>query len=92
MKAAAKYSPDVNWRANSIVTADFTCSKRKQTAIPGTDAADIFVAVFLNGTAKKPEILRFSAKVRNPTTAVRGGFTKRSQFRFRARPGVSRKL
>jgi hypothetical protein len=49
MKAAAKYSPGVSWRANSIVTADFTCSKRKQTAILGTGAA-IVVAVFLNGT------------------------------------------
>jgi len=69
-KAAARYVPGVSWRAKSVVTADFTCSGRMQTAILGVSKTEIVVAVFLNGTNNRPEVLRYSARVRNPVTAA----------------------
>jgi hypothetical protein len=58
-KAASKYITGVTWQADSAVTGDFTCNGRKQTAILGTTASDVVVAVFLNGINRKPEELRF---------------------------------
>ena len=66
LKAAARYVPGVNWLSKSIVIADFTCSGHKQQAILGANSTEIVVAVFINGTAHRPEVLRYSAKVRNP--------------------------
>jgi hypothetical protein len=56
IRAATRYVPGVTWRAKSVVTGDFTCGGRKQTAILGTSAPEIIVAVFLNGTNKRPEV------------------------------------
>jgi hypothetical protein len=66
LNAAARYVPGVHWLQKSVVTADFTCSGHKQQAIPGSNSTDIVIAVFINGTAHRPEVLRYSAKVRNP--------------------------
>jgi hypothetical protein len=68
--AAARYVPGVDWRPKSIVTGDFTCSGRSQHAILGTSQTEIIVAVFLNGTTKRPEVLRYSAKARRASSAV----------------------
>jgi len=68
--AAARYVPGVNWRAKSIVTGDFSCSGQKGQAILGTSQTEIIVAVFLNGTTKRPEVLRYSAKARRASSAV----------------------
>lgn len=65
-KAATRYVPGVRWRAESVVVADFTCNGRKQQAILGTNPAEIVIAVFINGTAHRPEVLRYSAEARNP--------------------------
>jgi hypothetical protein len=65
MAAAAKYVPGVKWQPTTVITADFSCRGRKEQAILGADSADIVIAVFLNGTNQKPEVLRYSAKVRN---------------------------
>jgi hypothetical protein len=59
-KAASKYIPGVTWQVNSTVTGDFTCSGHKQTAILGTTASDVVLAVFLSGINRKPEELRFN--------------------------------
>jgi len=40
-----------------VLSGDFSCRGRKEWAILGTDAPSIVVAVFLNGTDKKPEVL-----------------------------------
>src|SRR6266404_4639026 len=68
--AAARYVPGVSWHRESVVTADFTCQGRKQQAIAGTSPGYIEIAVFLNGTNKRPERLRYSAKARNPVTTT----------------------
>ena len=70
IKAATRYVPGVNWRPESVVVADFTCSGQKQQAILGTDANDIVLAVFVKGAGKRPEVLRYPAKVRNPASAT----------------------
>jgi hypothetical protein len=70
VSAAARYVPGVSWRAKSIVTGDFSCSGRTQQAILGTSQAEIIVAVFLNGTTKRPQVLRYSAKARRASSAV----------------------
>jgi hypothetical protein len=67
--AARKFAPNVNWRARSAVAADFTCRGRRERAILGTDATAIVVAVFVEGTNRKPEMLRYSTEMRDPATA-----------------------
>ena len=69
-EAAARYVPEVNWQPASVVAADFTCRGRQEQAILGTNSSEIVIAVFLNGTSARPEILRYSAKVRRAATAV----------------------
>jgi hypothetical protein len=68
--SAGKYVAGTRWRADSVVTGDFTCRGRKQHAILGTNAKEIVVAVFLNDTDHPPEVLRYSAETRNPASVV----------------------
>ena len=68
-KAATKRLPGVAWQRRSIVSGDFTCRGRKEQAILGVDASEILIAVFVNGLDSWPEVLRYSAKARNPKTA-----------------------
>lgn len=70
LKAAARYVPGVDWRPKSVVISDFTCSGHKQQAILGTNSTEIVIAVFINGTAHRPEVLRYSAKIRNAAQAT----------------------
>jgi hypothetical protein len=70
IKAANRFVPGVNWRQSSVVLADFTCVGHKQQAILGTNSTDIVVAVFINGTGARPEMLRYSAKIRSPADAT----------------------
>jgi hypothetical protein len=67
--AAARYVPGVSWHAESVMTGDFNCRGRKEKAILGTSQSEIVVAVFLDGTNRRPEVLRYSAKVRDPASA-----------------------
>jgi len=60
--AASKYIPAVNWRINSVVVGDFSCRGRTEQAILGISASEIIVAVFLNGTSQRPEVIRDSAR------------------------------
>ena len=69
MAAAAKFVPGVTWRPNSVLTADFSCHGRKEQAILGVTAKEIIIAVFLNGIAERPEVLRYSAEVRDANEA-----------------------
>ena len=64
--AAAKFVPGVRWRAKSALIADFSCRGYREQAILGMTAKDIVVAVFLNGLAEKPEVLRYSSEARDP--------------------------
>jgi hypothetical protein len=66
MKAADKYISGITWRAKSVVIGDFTCSGHQQQAILGTNATEIVVAVFINGMQRRPEVLRYLARVRDP--------------------------
>jgi len=68
IRAATRYVPGVAWRAKSVVTGDFTCGGRKQTAILGTSASEIVVAVFLNGLNNHPEVIRNSGRQANSVT------------------------
>jgi hypothetical protein len=67
--AASKFVPGVTWRSNSILTADFSCRGRKEQAILGVTSTEIVIAVFLNGTTEKPEVLRYSAAARDARKA-----------------------
>jgi hypothetical protein len=64
--AASKFVPGVTWRSQSALTADFSCRGRREQAILGVTPKDIVIAVFLHGTAAPPEVLRYSAAVRDP--------------------------
>src|ERR1035437_353503 len=68
--AAAKFVPGVRWRAKSVIAGDFSCRGRTESAILGTSESEIVVAVFLNGLNSRPQVLRYSAKVRNAASAV----------------------
>jgi hypothetical protein len=68
-RAAQRFVPDVKWRSNSVIAADFTCSGHQETAILGTNSTEIVVAVFLHGPRRNPEVLRYSAKVRDAKLA-----------------------
>jgi len=52
-----------------VITADVTCRGKLEQAILGSSSSEIVVAVFLNGTSQRPEILRYSAQMRNVGTA-----------------------
>ncbi|MFM2124130.1 MAG: hypothetical protein RL328_581, partial [Acidobacteriota bacterium] len=67
--AAKKFVPGVTWKVGSVVAADFTCHGRKESAILGLTESNIVIAVFVNGTDSRPEILRYSAQARDPKTA-----------------------
>jgi len=66
IKAAERFVPGLRWQAKSIVIADFTCGGHKQTAVLGTNKREVVVAVFLNGTNRRPVIIRDEA--RDPAT------------------------
>jgi hypothetical protein len=68
-KAATKYVARVSWRRESIVSGNFTCQGRKEQAILGVTESEIVIAVFVKGLDKRPEVLRYSGKARNPKTA-----------------------
>ena len=67
--AATKFVPNVKWQPKTVVIADFTCRGKKEQAILGSNSTDIVVAVFVKGTSQRPEILQYSAKVRNAASA-----------------------
>lgn len=64
-QAASKFVPGMTWRPKSILTADFSCRGRKEQAILGVNAKEIVIAVFLNGLGEPPEVLRYSAEMRD---------------------------
>jgi hypothetical protein len=68
--SAARFVPAVKWRAASVVTGDFSCRGHKETAILGTNQSDTVIAIFLSGTGKPPEVLRYSAKSRRTESAA----------------------
>ena len=56
--AANKYVSGVTWQQDSVIIADFTCAGHKEQAMLGTTRSEIVVAVFPDGIAKQPEIIR----------------------------------
>lgn len=68
--AAKRFHPSAHWQERSVVQGDFSCRGRRELAILGTSQTEIVVAVFLNGLSRKPELLQFSASVRNAESAV----------------------
>ena len=67
-KTLGKYEAQAVWREGSILNADFTCSGKQETALLGATVSDILIAVFVQGLAKKPEILSYSKSARNAST------------------------
>jgi hypothetical protein len=68
--AATKHVHGVSWRAKSVITGDFSCRGKTETAILGTSKSEIVVAVFLDGLKREPQVLRYSATVRDAASAV----------------------
>ena len=68
--AATQFVKGVTWRKDSVVAGDFSCRGKIEQAILGTNKVHIVVAVFLDGLAKRPKVLRYSASARKPGTAV----------------------
>lgn len=68
--AAAKYVPGISWRAKSVVSGDFSCRGRTESAILGASESWIVVAVFLNGLNHKPQVLEYSTRARNAASAI----------------------
>ena len=58
--AAKQFMPDVRWRAASVLHADFTCRGHQESAILGVSDTNVVIAVFLEGLAQRPEVLRYS--------------------------------
>jgi hypothetical protein len=67
-KAATKYVTKVAWRRDSALAGNFTCAGRTEQAILGVSKTEIVIAVFVHGLNMRPEVLRYSAENRNPTT------------------------
>lgn len=67
--AASRFVPNVTWRTESVLTADFSCRGRKEQAILGSTVEEIVIAVFVNGTNERPKLLRYSATARDARTA-----------------------
>ena len=67
--AATHFIGGIAWQEGSVLTADFSCAGKKQSAILGTSDSEIVVAVFTQDLAKPPEVLRFGAEDRNPAEA-----------------------
>jgi len=56
--SASRFVPGVKWKAESTVSADFTCQGHMQHAVLGIDQEQIVIAVFLNGANRRPVVLR----------------------------------
>jgi hypothetical protein len=69
-RAAGKYFAAVTWRADSVVSGDFTCSVKKDWAILGTNTSELLIAMFISGPGGKPEVLRHSGSAPNPSTVA----------------------
>lgn len=70
VKAAASRSVvDVSWQETSVLTGDFSCAGTQQFAILGTSLKEIVVAVFKDGLAQAPEVLRFDSEARKAAEA-----------------------
>ncbi len=67
--AASRFVPGTTWQPQSVVEADFTCRGRREQAILGFTADEIIIAVFIGGATQPPEVLRYSARVRDPRAA-----------------------
>ncbi len=63
--AASKFVPNVTWLPKSALAADFSCLGRAEQAILGVTPKGIVIAVFLNGTDQRPEVMRYSAAARD---------------------------
>jgi hypothetical protein len=68
--AAAEYVPGVRWQPNSVVNEDLSCRGAKEQAILGANSTEIVIAVFLHGLNQRPEVLRYSAEIRDAATAA----------------------
>ena len=67
--AAAHFIGGIAWQEGSVLSADFSCAGKKQSAILGTSDTEIVVAVFTQNLGKPPEVLRFDARDRKPAEA-----------------------
>lgn len=67
--AASRYVVDVTWQESSVLTGDFSCAGKQQFAILGTSFKEIVVAVFKDGLAQAPEVLRFDSEERKAAEA-----------------------
>ncbi|MEO5924923.1 MAG: hypothetical protein ABIR70_13975 [Bryobacteraceae bacterium] len=65
--AAARFQPEVTWQEKSVIHADFSCQGRREAAILGTTKETIVVAIFINGSAQKPELVTYPQDVFAPT-------------------------
>lgn len=68
--AARRAFPGASWKAESVITGDFTCRGLAEYAILGTSNAEIVIAVFASGQSRPVGSFRFSASVRDPKSAV----------------------
>ena len=68
--AAEHFYPEARWRESSAIRGNFTCSGQRQWAILGATASEILVAVFIRGTTKQPEILRYAGSQRSSANSV----------------------
>ena len=68
--AAQQYYPETVWQPGSVLTGDFSCHGNEDVAILGASATSIFVAVFLGGLEQAPQVLEYSASVRNAQFAM----------------------
>ncbi|MES2151583.1 MAG: hypothetical protein V4508_17535 [Pseudomonadota bacterium] len=68
-EAATRFVSGIEWQEKSVLSADFSCGGGRQDAILGTSGKEIVVAVFTQGLAKAPELLRFASEERKPAQA-----------------------
>jgi len=66
LKAAKKFVPGVAWRSSSAVTGDFTCNGRTTHAILGSRENEMFVAIFVRGLSRRPQVLSYAGGPRDP--------------------------
>lgn len=70
--AAAHFHPQIEWHSASALTGDFSCQGRQEQAIAGKTSSELVVAIFLNGPASSPLLMRYASasKERAPLELV----------------------
>jgi hypothetical protein len=70
-EAAQRFVGGIEWQEKSVLKGDFRCDGRQRHAILGTSDKEVVVAVFTQGLAHAPEVLRFDREQHTGEVRIR---------------------